>query len=158
MLTFQELIEALNGYWSRQGCLLIQPYDLEMGAGTFHPATFLRVLGPEPWKAAYVQPSRRPTDGRYGENPNRLQYFYQYQVILKPSPLDVQDLYLKSLDEFRHPTPGTRLAICGRRLGVPDPGGLGSGLGGLAGWDGNLAIHLLSTMRGYRPFPCIGGA
>ncbi len=100
MLTFQELIEALNGYWANQGCLLLQPYDLEVGAGTFHPATFLRVLGPEPWKAAYVEPSRRPTDGRYGENPNRLQCFYQYQVILKPSPLDVQDLYLKSLASF----------------------------------------------------------
>ena len=100
MLNFQELIEALNGYWAKQGCLLLQPYDLEVGAGTFHPATFLRVLGPEPWKAAYVEPSRRPTDGRYGENPNRLQYFYQYQVILKPSPLDVQDLYLKSLESF----------------------------------------------------------
>lgn len=100
MLTFQELIEALNGYWAKQGCLLLQPYDLEVGAGTFHPATFLRVLGPEPWKAAYVEPSRRPTDGRYGENPNRLQHYYQYQVILKPSPLDVQDLYLKSLESF----------------------------------------------------------
>jgi glycyl-tRNA synthetase alpha chain len=100
VITFQELIEALNGYWSRQGCLLLQPYDLEVGAGTFHPATFLRVLGPEPWRAAYVQPSRRPTDGRYGENPNRLQHYYQYQVILKPSPLDVQDLYLKSLESF----------------------------------------------------------
>jgi glycyl-tRNA synthetase alpha chain len=100
VLTFQELIEALNGYWANQGCLLLQPYDLEVGAGTFHPATFLRVLGPEPWKAAYVEPSRRPTDGRYGENPNRLQSFYQYQVILKPSPLDVQDLYLKSLASF----------------------------------------------------------
>jgi glycyl-tRNA synthetase alpha chain len=100
VLTFQELIEALNGYWAKQGCLLLQPYDLEVGAGTFHPATFLRVLGPEPWKCAYVEPSRRPTDGRYGENPNRLQHYYQYQVILKPSPLDVQDLYLKSLESF----------------------------------------------------------
>ncbi|MBI5606224.1 MAG: glycine--tRNA ligase subunit alpha [Deltaproteobacteria bacterium] len=100
MLTFQELIGALNQYWAGQGCLLLQPYDLEVGAGTFHPATFLRVLGPEPWKAAYVEPSRRPTDGRYGENPNRLQHYYQYQVILKPSPLEVQDLYLKSLESF----------------------------------------------------------
>jgi glycyl-tRNA synthetase alpha chain len=100
VLTFQELIEALNGYWIKQGCLLIQPYDVEVGAGTFHPATFLRVLGPEPWKAAYVQPSRRPTDGRYGENPNRLQHYYQYQVILKPSPLNAQDLYIKSLESF----------------------------------------------------------
>jgi glycyl-tRNA synthetase alpha chain len=100
VLSFQELIGALNGYWAQQGCILLQPYDLEVGAGTFHPATFLRVLGPEPWKAAYVQPSRRPTDGRYGENPNRLQHYYQYQVILKPSPLEVQDLYIKSLECF----------------------------------------------------------
>jgi glycyl-tRNA synthetase alpha chain len=100
VLTFQQLIESLNHYWAGQGCLLLQPYDLEVGAGTFHPATFLRVLGPEPWKAAYVEPSRRPTDGRYGENPNRLQHYYQYQVILKPSPLEVQDIYLKSLEGF----------------------------------------------------------
>lgn len=96
-MTFQELIFALQKYWSQQGCVILQPYDMEMGAGTFHPATFLKVLGPEPWKAAYVQPSRRPTDGRYGNNPNRLQHYYQYQVILKPSPADIQDLYLQSL-------------------------------------------------------------
>jgi glycyl-tRNA synthetase alpha chain len=97
MLTFQKLIQTLNAYWDRQGCVLEQPYDIEVGAGTFHPSTLLRSLGPEPWRAAYVEPSRRPTDGRYGENPNRLQHYYQYQVILKPSPLDVQDIYLKSL-------------------------------------------------------------
>src|SRR5690242_5280139 len=95
--TFQELILALQNYWSAQGCVLMQPYDMEMGAGTFHPATFLRAIGPEPWSAAYVQPSRRPTDGRYGENPNRLQHYYQFQVIIKPSPADFQDLYLGSL-------------------------------------------------------------
>jgi len=94
---FQEMIQKLNTFWSDYGCVLLQPYDMEMGAGTFHPATFLRSLGPEPWKAAYVQPSRRPTDGRYGENPNRLQHYYQYQVIVKPSPLDSQDLYLMSM-------------------------------------------------------------
>ncbi|MGB9885380.1 MAG: glycine--tRNA ligase subunit alpha [Moorellales bacterium] len=104
---FQDLIAALNAYWSQQGCVIQQPYDLEKGAGTMHPATFLRVLGPEPWRVAYVEPSRRPTDGRYGENPNRLQHYYQYQVILKPSPDDVQDLYLASLthlglDLFAH--------------------------------------------------------
>ncbi len=99
-MTFQELITALNGYWEQQGCLLLQPYDMEVGAGTFHPATFLRSLGPDPWRVAYVQPSRRPTDGRYGENPNRLQHYYQYQVILKPAPADVQDLYLESLSRF----------------------------------------------------------
>ncbi|MEK9946615.1 MAG: glycine--tRNA ligase subunit alpha [Alphaproteobacteria bacterium] len=95
--SFQDLILALQGYWARQGCVILQPYDLEVGAGTFHPATTLRALGPEPWRAAYVQPSRRPTDGRYGENPNRLQHYYQFQVILKPSPPDFQQLYLDSL-------------------------------------------------------------
>jgi glycyl-tRNA synthetase alpha chain len=96
-LSFQKLILTLHDYWSDQGCVILQPYDVEMGAGTFHPATTLRALGPNPWKAAYVQPSRRPTDGRYGENPNRLQHYYQYQVILKPSPPDLQQLYLGSL-------------------------------------------------------------
>ncbi len=94
---FQSLILKLQTYWADYGCVLLQPYDMEMGAGTFHPATTLRALGPKPWNAAYVQPSRRPTDGRYGENPNRLQHYYQYQVILKPSPQDVQELYLESL-------------------------------------------------------------
>ena len=97
MLTFQQIILALNQYWDAQGCALLQPYDMEVGAGTFHTATFLRSIGPEPWRAAYVQPSRRPKDGRYGENPNRLQHYYQYQVALKPSPPDLQDLYLGSL-------------------------------------------------------------
>ncbi|MSP98712.1 MAG: glycine--tRNA ligase subunit alpha [Betaproteobacteria bacterium] len=97
MLTFQQLILELQGYWDAQGCALLQPYDQEMGAGTFHTATFLRAIGPEPWRAAYVQPSRRPKDGRYGDNPNRLQHYYQYQVVLKPSPEDFQDLYLDSL-------------------------------------------------------------
>ncbi len=97
MLTFQKLILALENFWARQGCILQQPYDIEVGAGTFHPDTLLKVLGPEPWRVAYVEPSRRPTDGRYGENPNRLQHYYQYQVILKPSPIDVQEVYLRSL-------------------------------------------------------------
>ena len=96
--TFQGLIQVLQDYWAQQGCILLQPYDMEMGAGTFHPATFLKAIGPEPWRTAYVQPSRRPTDGRYGENPNRLQHYYQYQVILKPSPLQIQDLYITSLE------------------------------------------------------------
>src|SRR5438552_3447322 len=97
MLTFQQLILRLNDFWDRRGCVLLQPYDMEVGAGTFHTATFLRAIGPEPWKAAYVQPSRRPKDGRYGENPNRLQHYYQYQVVLKPSPAEIQEIYLDSL-------------------------------------------------------------
>ena len=105
--TFQDLILTLQNFWAQQGCLILQPYDMEVGAGTSHPATTLRALGPKPWRAAYVQPSRRPKDGRYGENPNRLQHYYQYQVILKPSPIDVQDIYLQSLktlgiDPMRH--------------------------------------------------------
>ena len=96
-LSFQRMILALHDYWSERGCVILQPYDMEMGAGTFHPATTLRALGPDTWNAAFVQPCRRPTDGRYGENPNRLQHYYQYQVILKPSPPDLQDLYLGSL-------------------------------------------------------------
>ena len=95
--SFQGLIQTLQNYWSEQGCVIMQPLDMEVGAGTFHPATFIRAIGPEPWRAAYVQPSRRPTDGRYGENPNRLQHYFQFQVLLKPSPDDFQDLYLGSL-------------------------------------------------------------
>ena len=98
--SFQDLILRLQAFWGAQGCVILQPYDVEMGAGTFHPATTLRALGPEPWRACYVQPSRRPKDGRYGENPNRLQHYYQFQVIMKPSPADVQDLYLRSLAEL----------------------------------------------------------
>ena len=98
VLTFQQIILTLQQYWDKQGCALLQPYDMEVGAGTSHTATFLRALGPEPWKAAYVQPSRRPKDGRYGENPNRLQHYYQYQVVLKPAPSNILELYLGSLE------------------------------------------------------------
>jgi glycyl-tRNA synthetase alpha chain len=98
-MTFQDFINRLLSFWAEQGCVLIQPLDMEVGAGTFHPATFLRAIGPEPWNSAYVQPSRRPTDGRYGENPNRLQHYYQVQVVLKPSPQNFQELYLASLRE-----------------------------------------------------------
>ncbi|BAU56677.1 glycyl-tRNA synthetase alpha chain [Halorhodospira halochloris] len=97
---FQELILALQEFWAEQGCVIVQPLDMEVGAGTFHPSTFLRAIGPEPWHAAYVQPSRRPTDGRYGENPNRLQHYYQYQVVLKPSPADFQDRFIRSLERI----------------------------------------------------------
>ncbi|NOY53024.1 MAG: glycine--tRNA ligase subunit alpha [Deltaproteobacteria bacterium] len=99
-MTFQELILALQGFWAKKGCLIHQGYDTEVGAGTFNPATFLRALGPEPWNAAYVEPSRRPTDGRYGNNPNRLQHYYQFQVVMKPSPKEIQDVYLESLVEI----------------------------------------------------------
>jgi glycyl-tRNA synthetase alpha chain len=98
MITFQQVILRLQDYWAKQGCVLLQPYDMEVGAGTFHTATFLRAIGPEPWKAAYVQPSRRPKDGRFGENPNRLQHYYQYQVVLKPSPSNILELYIGSLE------------------------------------------------------------
>lgn len=96
-MTLQDIIFSLQEFWAEQGCLILQPYDVEVGAGTFHPATFLRVLGPEPWRAAYVEPSRRPADGRYGENPNRLQHYYQFQVIIKPSPQNIQNIYIQSL-------------------------------------------------------------
>jgi glycyl-tRNA synthetase alpha chain len=99
-LNFQDLVMALQKFWANRGCIIQQPYGIEVGAGTFNPATFLRVLGPEPWKVAYVEPSRRPTDGRYGENPNRLQHYYQFQVIMKPSPWEIQDIYLDSLKAF----------------------------------------------------------
>jgi glycyl-tRNA synthetase alpha chain len=99
-VTFQELILALQSYWAKKGCLIQQGYDIEVGAGTFNPATFLRALGPEPWNSAYVEPSRRPTDGRYGDNPNRLQHYYQFQAIMKPSPKDIQEIYLQSLVEM----------------------------------------------------------
>lgn len=95
--TFQDIILTLQAFWAKQGCLILQPFDMEVGAGTFHPATFLRAIGSKPWSVAYVQPSRRPTDGRYGENPNRVQHYYQFQVILKPSPIDIQEKYLDSL-------------------------------------------------------------
>ena len=127
--SFQDTILNLQKYWSKQGCVILQPYDIEVGAGTFHPATTLRSLGPKPWKAAYVQPSRRPTDGRYGENPNRLQHYYQFQVLIKPSPDNIKKLYLNSLaviginhkehdirfveDDWESPT----LRCCGTWLG-----------------------------------------
>ena len=114
-MTFQELLMTLERFWAERGCVIQQPYDIEVGAGTFNPATLLRVLGPEPWNVAYVEPSRRPTDGRYGENPNRLQHYYQYQVIIKPSPLDIQDIYLHSLREL-----GVGIARVVRRL-LPYP-------------------------------------
>ncbi|MFH1858011.1 MAG: glycine--tRNA ligase subunit alpha, partial [Candidatus Omnitrophota bacterium] len=102
-MNFQDLVASLNAFWKKQGCILLQPLDIEMGAGTFHPATFFKVLGKAPWRTAYVQPCRRPTDGRYGKNPLRTQHYFQYQVILKPAPPDVQQLYLESLREVGVP-------------------------------------------------------
>jgi len=121
--SFQDMILTLHDFWAANGCVILQPYDMRMGAGTFHTATTLRALGPAPWNAAFVQPCRRPTDGRYGENPNRLQHYYQYQVILKPSPSDIQDLYLESL----------------RAIGI-DPLARS-----VVRWDGSHAVHLFPT-------------
>ena len=136
--TFQGLILALQDYWAAQGCVILQPYDLEVGAGTFHSATFLRSIGPEPWSAAYVQPSRRPTDGRYGDNPNRLQHYYQYQVVLKPSPLNIQELYLDSLRML-----GIDTLV--HDVGVSDTRRLGLGMGGMVERHGSNAVYLLSA-------------
>jgi glycyl-tRNA synthetase alpha chain len=134
----------------RQGCALLQPYDMEVGAGTSHTATFLRALGPEPWKAAYVQPSRRPKDGRYGDNPNRLQHYYQYQVVLKPAPSDILELYLGSLRSAGLRPEEQRRALRRGRLGEPDARRLGPGLGGLAQRHGSDAVHLLPAGRRHR--------
>jgi glycyl-tRNA synthetase alpha chain len=135
MPTFQEVILRLQNFWNKQGCALLQPYDIEVGAGTFHTATFLRAIGPEPWSAAYVQPSRRPKDGRYGENPNRLQHYYQYQVVLKPSPDNIQDLYLESLRalgiEPRNTTSASSRTTGNRRRWAP---GASAGKSGWTAW------------------------
>ena len=138
-MTFQELILALNKFWSDKGCVLQQPYDLEVGAGTFNPATFLRVLGPEPDNVAYVEPSRRPTDGRYGENPNRLQHYYQYQVILKPSPADPQGIYLESL-KASGSILSTTISVLSRTTGNRQP----SAPPGWAGKSGSTGWKLRS--------------
>ena len=148
--SFQGLILALQRYWADYGCVILQPYDMEVGAGTFHPATTLRSLGPRPWNAAYVQPSRRPKDGRYGENPNRLQHYYQYQVILKPSPPDLQDLYLGSLDGDRHRPAAARHPLRRGRLGEPDARRLGARLGMLVRRHGGVAVHLFPAGGGLR--------
>ena len=148
--SFQGLILTLQNFWARQGCVILQPYDMEVGAGTFHPATTLRSLGPKPWKAAYVQPSRRPKDGRYGENPNRLQHYYQYQVILKPSPENLQELYLDSLDGDRRRHGAARRALRRGRLGEPDARRLGPRVGMLVRRHGSVAVHLFPAGRGLR--------
>ena len=134
--SFQGLILTLQTFWAEQGCVILQPYDMEMGAGTFHPATTLRALGPKPWKAAYVQPSRRPKDGRYGENPNRLQHYYQFQVILKPSPDDIQDLYLQLARRDRHRLRSCTTSASSRTIGRArrSAPGASAGSAGATGW------------------------
>ena len=145
--TFQELIFTLDHYWAEQGCVLLQPYDMEVGAGTFHTATFLRAVGPEPWRAAYVQPSRRPTDGRYGENPFRLQHYYQYQVVIKPSPLPILDLYLGSLRALGLDPLVHDVRFVEDNWESPDARSLGPRLGGVAERHGDHAVHLLPAGR-----------
>ena len=156
--SFQGLILALQRFWADQGCVILQPYDMEVGAGTFHPATTLRALGPKPWNAAYVQPSRRPKDGRYGENPNRLQHYYQFQVILKPSPPDIQDLYLKSLAAIGIDSQAARHPLRRGRLGEPDARRLGARLGVLVRRHGGVAVHLLPAGRRLRMRAGLGRA
>ena len=131
-MNYQQLILALQNYWSSKGCLVVQPYDTEKGAGTFNPATFLRCLGPEPWHVAYVEPSRRPTDGRYGDNPNRLQHYYQFQVLIKPSPDNIQELFLDSLKSFGINPLEHDIRFVRGRLGIPHSRSVGAGLGGMA--------------------------
>ena len=145
--TFQGLIFALERFWADHGCVILQPYDMEMGAGTFHTATFLRAIGPEPWNAGYVQPSRRPTDGRYGENPNRLQHYYQYQVVMKPSPLDIQELYLGSLKMLGIDPLIHDIRFVEDNWESPTLGAWGPGLGGLAERHGGDPVYLLSAGR-----------
>ena len=145
-MQFQEMILSLNKYWSDNGCIILQPYDIEKGAGTMNPATFLRALGPEPWNVAYVEPCRRPADGRYGDNPNRLQHYYQYQVILKPSPDNIQELYLKSLEILGIDLLKHDVRFVEDNWESPTLGAWGS-LGGLAGWYGSYPVHLFPAVR-----------
>jgi glycyl-tRNA synthetase alpha chain len=153
--SFQEIILRLQTYWAEKGCAIMQPYDMEVGAGTFHPATTLRSLGSKPWAAAYVQPSRRPTDGRYGENPNRLQHYYQYQVLIKPSPPDLQDLYLGSLEAIGIDLDCTTSAssrMTGKaRRSAP---GASAGRSGATGW--RSAVHLFPAGRRHDCNPVSG--
>ena len=151
--TFQETVFRLKKYWSDRGCIIQEPYDVEVGAGTMAPETFLRVLGPEPYRVAYVQPSRRPADGRYGENPNRLYKHQQLQVILKPSPADVIDQYLGSLDSHRHRPPQARHQVRRGQLGSAHARRLGHRLAGHAGRPRDHAVHLLPAMRRHRSRP-----
>ena len=143
VLTFQDMILSLQRYWANLGCVIMQPYDNEVGAGTFHTATTLRSLGPDTWKTAYVQPCRRPADGRYGENPNRMQHYYQFQVLLKPSPDNVQDLYLNSLRTIGIDPEKHDIRFVEDDWESPTLGAWGSWLGSLAQWHGSNAVYLL---------------
>ena len=148
MTTFQEIINTLTQFWADQGCLIQQGHDVEVGAGTFNPATFLRSLGPEPYNTVYVEPSRRPQDGRFGENPNRTQLFHQLQVIMKPSPKDIQHLYLKSLEALGFNLQEHDIRFVHDDWESPHIRSLGTRLGSLDGWHGGHAIHLLPVGRG----------
>ena len=147
MLTFQDMIMRLQTFWSEKGCLIVQPYDTEKGAGTMSPHTAIRCLGPEEWNVAYVEPSRRPTDGRYAENPNRLQHYFQFQVIMKPSPLNIQDLYIESLDQVlgisRH---DHDLRFVEDNWESPYPWCLGTWLGSYVKRNGSHTVYVFSTM------------
>ena len=145
--SFQGFILALQRFWAEQGCVILQPYDMEMGAGTFHPATTLRALGPKPWNAAYVQPSRRPKDGRYGENPNRMQHYYQFQVIMKPSPPNLQELYLKSLAAIGIDSAVHDIRFVEDDWESPTLGAWGLGLGVLVRRHGSEPVHLFPAGR-----------
>ena len=156
---FQDIILNLESYWSARGCVITQPYDTEVGAGHLLPfGTFLKALGSEPWRTAYVAPSRRPTDGRYGENPYRFQYYFQYQVLLKPSPMDVQDLYLGSLYTLGIDPHAHDIRFRRGQLGAALSGRVGPGLGGADGRHGNKPVHLLPASRRGEPKARVGGA
>ncbi len=144
---FQDIILRLQDYWAANGCVILQPYDMEVGAGTFHPATTLRALGPRPWAAAYVQPSRRPTDGRYGDNPNRLQQHYQFQVLIKPSPPDLQAIFLGSLKAIGMDMDLHDIRFVEDDWESPTLGAWGLGWGGLVRRHGGFAVHLFSAGR-----------
>ena len=146
-MNFQEMILTLNKFWGEQGCIIMQPYDIEKGAGTMNPATFLRALGPEPWNVAYIEPCRRPADGRYGENPNRLQHYYQYQVILKPSPDNIQELYLQSLEALGINQLEHDIRFVEDNWEYSNFRRLGLRLGSMAGRNGSHPVYLFPAVR-----------
>ena len=144
---FQDIVSTLNRFWADQGCLILQPYDTEKGAGTMSPHTVLRAIGPEPWAVAYPEPCRRPTDGRYGDNPNRAQHYFQYQVLIKPSPDGIQETYLASLEALGIRQADHDIRFVEDNWESPTLGAWGGGLGGMARWHGGDPVHLLPTVR-----------